>query len=211
MSLSVSSVTTSARTSFEHLTARLSGSVAVQATTPAPAPAGGDTYSNTGLIADPIGFVGAAYATKQTVTAVAAVFAEKEAATSVFGQARGFSQGFAAVRAGAAANIGIGTAIGAGLSFVGNAFGLITGKLSPGQAAGHLVTDTVGAGLSATGSVLIGGAATAALGAVGVAGLPLTLVGIGASMLAGWAVDAVYRRSHVASSIYGSVSGALGG
>ena len=42
-------------------------------------------------------------------------------------------------------------------------------------------------------------------------GLPLTIAGIGAGLLAGWAVDAVYRRSHLASSLYGTVSGALGG
>jgi hypothetical protein len=215
VSVSVSSVTTSFQTGFDHLRERLTGSVGIRATAGSYATAvtdPGDSYEKGGLMADPIGCVGAAYATKATVTSVSTAFAGSgDAVTAAVGQAGKFKAGFAAVRAGAAANIGIGAAFGAGLSFVGNAVGLISGKLSPGQAAGRLVTDTVGAGLSATGSVLIGGAATAALGAVGVVGLPLTVAGIGISMLAGWAVDTVYRRSHAASGIYGAVSGALGG
>ncbi|MBC7543969.1 MAG: hypothetical protein H7338_14685 [Candidatus Sericytochromatia bacterium] len=218
MSVSVSSVTASARSGFEHLRDRLTGPVGVRATTdPAPMSDPGDVYHKVGTIVDPIGLVSAAYATKATVTAVSSVFTGGGAAAAgdLIGEAvthaSGFAKGFAAVKAGAAANIGIGAAFGAGLSLVGNAIGLIRGKLSPGQAAGGIAADTVGAAISATGAVVLGGAATVALGAIGLAGAPLTLAGIGVSMLAGWAVDAAYRRSNVAGAIYKSVSGALGG
>jgi hypothetical protein len=210
MSLSLNSMSASARSAFDSLKTRLSTTMPLSTASTAGTLATEDRYDR-GSIADPIGFVSSAFATKQTVTAVSAVINAKDAATTMAGQASRFSKGFAAVRNGAAANIGIGTAIGAGLSFVGNAVDLIRGKATPGQAVGRMAADSVGAAVSATGSVLIGGAATAALGALGVVGLPLTIAGIGVSMLAGWAADSVYRRSHVAEGIYGSVKNALGG
>lgn len=209
MSVSLNSITTSAKTGFDNLKVRLAATLPMASAAGASTLEAADTYSRGAV--DPIGFVGSAFATKQTVSAVSAVINAKDAATTMAGQASRFSKGFAAVRQGAAANIGIGTAIGAGLSFVGNAVDLIRGKASPGQAVGRFAADSVGAAISATGSVLIGGAATAALGALGVVGMPLTLAGIGVSMLAGWAADSVYRRSHVAEGIYGSVRDALGG
>jgi hypothetical protein len=210
MSVSVTSISSSARTAFDSLKTRLSVSLPMTSASSAGALADGDCY-NRGSIADPIGFVSSAFATKQTVTAVITAIDAKEAARTISGQASRFHKGMGAIRQGAAANIGIGTAIGAGLSFVGNAVDLIRGKVTPGQAVGRVTADTVGAAVSATGSVLIGGAATAALGALGVVGMPLTIAGIGVSMLAGWAVDSVYRRSSVAEGIYSSVSHALGG
>jgi hypothetical protein len=208
MSVSVNSISTSARSAFETIKTRLSATMPM--TTSAGTLADGDRYDR-GTIVDPIGLVSSAFATKQTVNAVTAVIHAKGAASTMAGQASRFQQGIAAVRNGAAANIGIGTAIGAGLSFVGSAIDLIRGKVSPGQAAGRVAADSVGAAISATSSVLVGGAATAALGALGVAGLPLTLAGIGVSMLAGWAADSVYRRSDMAQGIYGGVTNALGG
>jgi hypothetical protein len=207
--MSMQAISGSARSAFESISARLSLSMLMGTATTVPT-LEPDRYDR-GTVVDPIGFVSSAFATKHTVNAVSAAIGAKDAAATMAGEASRFSKGFAAVRQGAAANIGIGTAIGAGLSLVGNAVDLIRGKVSPGQAAGRLVADSVGAAISAAGSVFVGGAATALLGAVGVAGLPLTLAGIGGSMLAGWAADSVYRRSNLGQGIYSTVSNALGG
>ncbi|MBC7543725.1 MAG: hypothetical protein H7338_13445 [Candidatus Sericytochromatia bacterium] len=169
-----------------------------------------DSYCPSAVGDSPIGLVSAVFASSTTVSAVAATFGGGSIQGVISGQAGKFSKGFLAARKGLAATVSVGTIVGAGFSLVLNAVDVIKGKRSIGSAAGRVAADTVGAAVSGIGSVLIGGAATAALGAVGIVGLPLTIAGLGISVLAGVACDAAFRRSGIAGSIRNGISSAMG-
>ncbi|MBC7543726.1 MAG: hypothetical protein H7338_13450 [Candidatus Sericytochromatia bacterium] len=169
-----------------------------------------DNFSSS-LVADgPIGLVTAVFASSTTVSAVAASFGGGSVQGVISDQAGKFSKGFLAARKGLAATVSVGTIVGAGFSLVLNAVDVIKGKRSIGSAAGRVAADTVGAAVSGIGSVPIGGAATAALGAVGIVGLPLTIAGLGISVLAGVACDAAFRRSGIGGKISNGISAAMG-
>lgn len=120
-----------------------------------------------------------------------------------------FSEGIQAMKSGLKANIGIGAAIGAVFSLVQNISGVAKGQISKGEAAGNIATDTVSSGISAAGGAILGGVATAALGAVGIAGLPLTLLGLGAGLLGGIVTDGWFRKSKIAEGIHNVVAQAF--
>jgi hypothetical protein len=120
-----------------------------------------------------------------------------------------FSNGIQAMKSGLKANIGIGAAIGAVMSLVQNISGVAKGTISKGEAAGNVATDTVSSGISAAGGAILGGVATAALGAVGIAGLPLTLLGLGAGLLGGIATDSWFRKTKIATGIHDMVAQAF--
>jgi hypothetical protein len=120
-----------------------------------------------------------------------------------------FSEGMTALKSGLKAQIGIGAAIGAVMSLITNIHGAVTGQISKGDAAGNIATDTVSSGISAAGGALLGGFATVCLGAVGIAGLPLTLIGIGAGLIGGIATDSLFRHTKIASGIHDSVAAAF--
>lgn len=125
--------------------------------------------------------------------------------------ARSFSEGISALRQGIKAQVGVGTAIGAVVSVATNAYAAVKGQISKGEAAGNIATDTVGAALSSLGGAVAGGVATAALGAMGIAGLPLTLVGLGAAVAGGLFMDHSFRKTNFAGALHGTVARIFGG
>jgi hypothetical protein len=156
----------------------------------------------------PIGLVSSVYASSVTVGAVTAAVGGASTQGVVSGAMDTFGKGFAAAKKGLASTAMVGTVVGAGFSLVTNAIDVARGRSTLGAAAGRIVRDTASAAVSSIGATLVGGAATAALGAVGIVGLPLTIAGLGISVLAGVAIDAAFRRS-VGNSIFTAVSGAI--
>jgi hypothetical protein len=196
-----------------------------------------DKFMSSGTLFSPIGAVaattGSAIANSMVKEAITAVQFESAYMTNMvqgftgrsagvmgvggtFGQAgtlatgaESVSKGMSALKSGLKAQIGIGAAVGAVMSLVTNVHGAVTGKISKGEAAGNVATDTVSSGISAAGGALVGGLATVALGAFGVVGLPLTIIGIGAGVLGGVVTDGWFRKTKIAESIHNMVSQAF--
>jgi hypothetical protein len=196
-----------------------------------------DRFMSSGTLFSPVGAVaattGSAVANSMVREAISAVRFESAYMTNMvqsmgmrtggimstggtFGQAgtlatgaESAAKGMSALKSGLKAQVGIGAAIGAIMSLATNVHGAVTGKISKGEAAGNVATDTVSSGISAAGGALVGGLATVALGAVGIAGLPLTIVGIGAGVLGGVVTDGWFRKTKIAESIHNVVSQAF--
>jgi hypothetical protein len=156
----------------------------------------------------PIGLVSSVYASSVAVGAVTAAIGGGSTMGAVSSFMDKFGKGFTAARSGLASTTLVGAVVGGGFSLVTNAIDVARGRTTLGAAAGHVVRDTASATVSSIGATLVGGAATAALGAVGIVGLPLTIAGLGISVLAGVAIDAAFRRS-VGNKLSFAVAGAL--
>ena len=158
-----------------------------------------------------IGVVGAAVLGGRTASTIGkALVAAKAAAPDVKAGTQ-LSVGMKALGRSAALNVGIGAAITTGLSVVSNTLLFATGHITKGQAVGSVATDTVGGILSSTGAVVVGGAATALLGAAGVVGLPLTIAGVGLGIAASLGTELAFRKSGLANSMYTGIANSLGG
>lgn len=158
--------------------------------------------------ASPIGLVSSVYASSVAVGAVSAAIGGGSTMGAVSSFVDKFGKGFTAAKSGLASTTLVGAVVGGGFSLVTNAIDVARGRSTLGAAAGHIVRDTASATVSSIGATLVGGAATAALGAAGIVGLPLTIAGLGISVLTGVAVDAAFRRS-IGNKLSLSIEGAL--
>ena len=74
---------------------------------------------------------------------------------------------------------GLSALVGAGVSAVANGVGVATGKVDSSQAVSNVVGDTITSAVGGLGAVTLAGLGNMALGSMGVAGLPLTIVTVG--------------------------------
>lgn len=80
---------------------------------------------------------------------------------------------------------GLSALVSAGVSAVGNGVGVATGKIESSEAVSNVLKDTIGGAVGGLGAVTAGGLGNLALSAMGVGGLPLTLVTVSLGAVGG--------------------------
>lgn len=104
---------------------------------------------------------------------------------------------------------GVSALISGGVSAVSNAIALLTGKVTKGEAAGNIASDLVGGLFTGVGAIGIGGLSLLAFSSFGIAGLPLTILAVGASAIGAVLFDKIYKGTGLSNIIKDKITGLL--
>ncbi len=123
----------------------------------------------------------------------------------------GFMHGMGEVFGGLWHGISSGALVSGIVSTVVNGFEVITGKEQVSQAAGGVAADTTDGAVSGLTGAAASGIALAAAGALGVAGLPLTILGVVGGLAGAFLGTAFFQSTGLYTAVKNGVTGLFGG
>ena len=123
----------------------------------------------------------------------------------------GFMHGLGEVFGGLWHGISSGALVSGIVSTVVNGFEVITGKEQLSQAAGGVAADTSDGAVSGLTGAAASGIALAAAGALGVAGLPLTILGVVGGLAGAFLGTAFFQSTGLYTAVKNGVTGLFGG
>lgn len=115
-----------------------------------------------------------------------------------------------AIGMGVLKGMGVSALVSGIFSTISNGIAVLTGRETKADAVGSVAADVANGAVSGIGASLFGGAAMAGLGALGVAGLPLTLLVGGAALLGTYLGDKLFKKTGAYDIIQSKVSGMIG-
>jgi hypothetical protein len=104
-----------------------------------------------------------------------------------------------------------GAIIGGSISALTNGYMVLSGKTTAPEAVSNLVADTATVTLSGAGGALAGSATALGLSALGMGGLPLTILAAGIGLTGAVGVQLLTQKTGIYDSIKNAVKGMLGG
>ena len=156
--------------------------------------------------------LGASVGAQRVMSAVSGSFTETFNAIKTGAGTKAVLSGLKGVGVGVLKGTGISALVSGIFSGVSNGIGVFTGRITKADAAGSIAADVANGAVSGAGGALVGGVAMAGLTALGMtAGLPLTLLAGGATLLGSYLGDKLFKKTGAYDKIFNTVSGWVGG